>query len=305
MFQNESVDVDPKEIKGILSSYLLEHSHDLSDLPYGFAPQASKDLDINVTSIRYAIKRLRKERGIIKNPPKEISIDRTTDIQDCLLSNGLIRSSNKEGIACDIIIQTLLKRIPWGGSGMLIGTPTAFCASPHQTNKRIITDNYAVALALQWTTIHPLEIVVGNAIDEEKAKLKASHWKSIDMLNPKVTLDIVDRDSFSYYVTKFALKSEVSKVILLTSGPWSCSRSTMKKRGLESKFDSPSQFLTKKFRNLHILAMCMDRNGMGFHVKYLHNCNEEIIRIPNVTIKKKKFEEPKKIITLCKDIPSL
>jgi hypothetical protein len=205
-------------------------------------------------------------------------------IYNCCLENGLYRNSFKEGPACKIIM-SILMALPLGGSGLLIGTPTALCVHSHAKSKQLVTDNYVVAMVLKVTTLfRPLTIVIGNAVNPLKAQVKADHWKSCDMTSDsEIILDKVGRDAFSRHVSVFAEKNDIAKVILMTSGLWNCSPRNKKKYaeyGIEPNFKDPSEYLTSVYKNLHIIALTKEGSSFDFSVRYLHNGINKIIKIP-------------------------
>ena len=156
---------------------------------------------------------------------------------------------------------------------MIIGTPTAFCVSLKATNNMLLIDNMEVATALKFTTDILPTIVIGDLIDPVKANKKAADWRSNNTTaNFTIIVDGVDRNGFSYYVTNFATQHIISKVILMTSGVWSCCPETSKKYGgLDFNFKTPSEYLTSKFRNLHILAMVGNGPTDQFSIHHLHD----------------------------------
>lgn len=272
------------KVKNYVEKVINEKNYDLKEqLPVGLASDLANNLGVPCYDITYIIHHMRKRRGIrVKKHyiTKKTSI---TDIQTHLLEKELFRNApNKEVGACETIVNALLDELPRGGVGMMIGTPTTFCASDKMNNNMIITDNLEVAIMLKATTRFPLKIVIGNAINPEKAKLKAIHWRSNNSTNNSdIKLDRVDRNSFTRHVTALAKRYSLCKVILMTSGVWSYCKNTQKKYekyNIDMNYETPSKILTAKYKNLHILAMTTEPNVLGFCVRYLHNGKNEIIK---------------------------
>ena len=160
---------------------------------------------------------------------------------------------------------------------MIIGTPTAFCASHHKRNNMFLTDNLKVAHILDMTTDedkHPI-IVVGDAIDPVKAELKTFHWKTNNTTNHfNIKKGIVDKISYTHHITKLAEKHDLCKVILMGSGVWNGSKhSEYKWKGFDFDFRSPSEYLITQYPNLHIVAMTLPGGKEGsYHyvIEHLH-----------------------------------
>lgn len=254
-------------------------------LPYGIVPEIIKDTGESIQNIRYALKLIKKERGIILTRKKELVSGEVvkaikTPLYDYCIENKLIRSSPTETSACNTIIHALQNIVPKGGSALLIGTPTPFCASDNCKNNMMIIDNLEVAIELINTTSVPPTIVVGNAINPVKAQLKGDHWKSNTSTNIcDIRVDRVDRNTFTRYVTLHVEKSPLCKVVLLTSGVWNCSPGTKRKHnGLDMNYKEPSEYLTSVYPNLHILAMVRQSRRFDLDVRYLHNGSNEILK---------------------------
>lgn len=273
--------------KSNLKNILNEEGYDINKrLKRGSRIDFANRLGVDPHIIEVKLRQIRKESG--SKVQKTESSTENRDVQICLLNLGLLRKSNLEGVACKTINHNLQHKLPWGGAGMIIGTPTALCASDGATNNQIMTDNPAVATVLDSTTDinNPVSIIIGNAVNPEKARLKEQHWNSINYPNDlSVKVDRVDRDGFTMYVTAFVerYKPYPCKVILLTSGIWEFSRTTQqnfKKNGIEGNFnfEDPSKYLTSKYKNLHILAMT--KGPYGFNIRYLHNGKNEIVELP-------------------------
>lgn len=279
-----------QERTGTLTSLVSIHmevkGYDLKrHLPHGTNDAVGRALGVCPTRIKSTIAYIRKKRGIKKVGPSNIVNRVPTAIQSCLSDEKLWRASHKEGPACNTIDNFLHVKLPWGGAALLIGTPTAFCvAMPNLYNNKIITDNLIVAQALQRTTERPIIIVVGDAIDEYKAILKCQHWMSIStLINPRVMRDRVDVASFMRHVTELVENNsnDICKVVLLTSGVMVDSVPILDSNGqkLDRKFGPACHELTKRYKNLHILAMATKWPDLP--VKHFHGGREEVVKISN------------------------
>ena len=271
-----------------IHKYVQKNNISLDLVPTQHCKIMQKRFRISRQQHRYALDELRKSLNIKKKEPKQ-RILKSDAIQNCLLERGLVRGSNKQGPASKTIIHALDVILPRGGNGLLIGTPgPLFTGASQMNNNNIIVDELFIAIFLEHVTGNPIEIVIGNAHDEIKAMEKASDWKAIDMLHKDtdIKLDVVHRDSFNYYVTKFTSRYTFTKVVLLTGGIWECNIQTARKHNLDLSYADPVRFLTSKFANLHVLALC--RKGTGFCVKYVHNGKEEVIEPPKTAYKNHK-----------------
>lgn len=269
-------------IKNYVKDFLIKNNYNLNRrLPHKIRPMLAEMFWTSTDEIKYAIYTIRKELG--EKVQKQVEIFPETKINDfqtyCVNNNILRDAANKERNACSKIVNALINVLPQGGIGMLIGTPTAFCATIKGNNNLLLTDNFEVALALKWTTDTPIKIIVGNAVDEKKAQLKAQHWKLNNSTNDStVVLDKVDRNSYIGYITDLMAYEKLTKVVLLNSGVWKCCKTTKRKyNGLDFNFKSPSIHLTALYPNLHILAITRETKGFDFSVRYLNNGKNELI----------------------------
>ncbi|MDX1806861.1 MAG: hypothetical protein R3267_07535 [Paenisporosarcina sp.] len=261
-------------IKRQVQEYVDENKINLNHrLQKGTVYRMHKALAISQSDISYALSIIRKERG--QGRSRKIQKTVFSDLQQVCLENRLFRSSNKETPACDKMIGSLKSFIPQGGKGLLIGTPTAFCASPNENNSLLITDNLEVATILKFTTDEPITIVVGNSVDPEKAIIKGQHWKSNTITkDANVIVDRVSQWTYANRISEMAYDGSLCKVILLTSGVWTDSETAQWKRRqkgiyLDLDFKTPSINLTKRFKNLHILALVRD-DLVNFGVVYVN-----------------------------------
>lgn len=278
----EPKEKDYKSLVKTMEEIFSENDYNVFDLPYGVLTKMSRDLGKPPGVINYAYRRLKKENRIVTSKRSTIIRTIRTPIYNACIEQDLLRNSNQEGKPCHIISNYICNYLPRGGYGLLIGTPTAFCASKNCSNNMIQVDNLIIAAMLEHTTIVSPTIVIGSALDAEKARKKADDWKSNNATNKcKVITDKVDRDSFSHYVTTLAGKSLICKVVLLTSGNWEGTTSKSS-RGLDLNFKDPSLYLTSIFPKLHILALVRDEINRGFKAMYLNNGNCGVLtRVPH------------------------
>lgn len=279
-----------EEVKSTIEKHIDDNKIDLKlEFPWGSRKELITLYDFSEQEVKHALSVIRGERGSrtrsSKNASKNV-IDKTviSDLQTYCLSNGLYRSSNSETAACKKIIAAMKSLVPRGGKGMLIGTPTAFCASQSMNNNLFITDNFEVATILKFTTDVPITIVIGNAINADKATLKAQHWRSNSTTKDSIIhIDRIDRFSYYRYVSNFASGGDKCKVILLTSGIWKDSYVSKRKREkkgmpyLNLDYETPSNKLTNEYPNLHILAMTKELVH-GFSIRYLNNGKHDLLQ---------------------------
>jgi len=255
-------------------------------LPDGYPNYIAEIFNIPKTLVNRYLHYIRREKAISTKGYKEVYRTSETELREICLKAGLIRNSpDKEAAACATIMK-YIKELPNGGAGIILGTPTAFCASLNRNYPMLIMDNFETAIVLKHYTSIPLTIVIGNAINEKRAQVKAQHWKSNNITNSStIIVDKVDSYSFYNYISKFAEKHSLVKVILMTSGVWiycKRTRSRYKKKygiddSLDLNFERPSIELTNKYKNLHIFAMTKETK-VGFDIRYLHDGKNEIVR---------------------------
>lgn len=262
-------------------NYLMEHGCDLKKrIRRGIAEEIVSALGMKDTfQVIDDIRQIRRQCGITRNPKgsaKEIKAT-ATGLHDFLIANRLFRASLKETPICDKIVRVLHGRdrciIPPGGVGLLIGTPTPLCllTKTKNLNSSIIFDNLDVARALLETTQEALRIIIGNAIDKDKANAKAYLWRSFMYCKTLIKTDKIDINSYEYYIKDLLKRYKLVKVILLTSGVWKQTQQSKKKHaGLDLRFEIPSVQLTTKYSGLHILAMCRRASSFDFDLRYLH-----------------------------------
>jgi len=240
--------------------------------------ELTNKLGIERKSVISKIHALRKKTAGVNTKADRVHKSSVTDFYKICHKYDITRKSpNKERDACNKIIK-VINDLPKGGAGMLIGTPTSFCISKNTKNKLLLTDNMEVATTMIHSTNVPTSIVVGNAINPTRAKVKATHWKSNNSTYKcSVLLDIVDQVSYTYYVTQLAETNPLAKVILMTSGLWGfCKESQEKYEGFNFDFKTPSEYLTSKYSNLHIVAMVGGAPTESFKIHYLNNGNTTV-----------------------------
>lgn len=257
---------------------------DIADrLPYGFVDRTSEKLNLKKNTVKHAVKKAKQQLGNIKCKVNSQIVPKYktffTEFQQYCLDNELYRSApNLEKDACDTINQALIYTLPPGGRGMIIGTAAPWCACPDENNNLLLLDNFVVASILQQTTKTPLKIFIGNAVNAKKSELKASHWRAINTThNSEVCVGKLDSYSYHREVTLFAKENDLTKVILMTSGPWESCKETNEKYGLNMNFKDPSIDLMRHFKNLHILAMKLNYAKKKFDIIYLHDGNMTIL----------------------------
>jgi len=253
---------------------LGKEGHDLTrNTPTDFISRMAKETGKSRIQIRELVRAIRKERHIYtQRIPKRPHSKRNKMIEVCQKA-GLMRASNKQGVVTRAIIEFVLHNLPPSGGALMIGTAGPFFASDVCALKNtLVDDEFGLAIILRCTS-DKFTIVVGNGVSKRKARIKADQWRASFILRPvDVEEDIVDRDSFNSWVSRMAERHSICKVVLLTSGSWTGRHSS----GIDLGFRSPAKYLTKTFRNLHILAI-RRRAEYSFDAIYLHNGSEKII----------------------------
>ena len=280
---------DPKVTarKERIFDYIMNNGHDLNrSLRPGLADDIAEALGMKKSNVIRDVGTIRRECGITDtNRKSDIPGKRVlTDVHRYLIRFKMFRASLLETPICDKIVDVLNKEtlFPSGGAALLFGTATPECVL-EKNPTRIITDNLDVGKAMYRTTYEisriPMLIVVGNAEDEDKAEQKVYLWRSHMWSNVVVKPDIVDKNSFEYTIKRMVKrhKHTLVKVVLLTSGVWKHRHQSQKKHGkLDLRFEMAAIKLTRKYSNLHILAMCKN-NSYGFDLRHLHNNRNEVI----------------------------
>ena len=268
----------------IVKSYFKKsEEYDLTKgLPYGAVIKISKELNLPKKEVTNTILSIRRGLSVnINRKSESISKPTTNRLVKIFEKFGVERQApNQNRSSSNKIIHALEHLIPAGGAGLLIGTPTPFATSPRANNNLLLTDEFEIAIALKMKCQYLPTIVVGNLISPEKATIKGEFWKSNNSTcNCDVIVDLVNRDSYTRYVTQVAEKHPLSKVVLVTSGVWKCCHRIHKKYGFNFDFQAPSKYLTSIYPNLHILAMVMGdrRRPFQFDVHYLHNGEDIVI----------------------------
>jgi len=262
----------------IVEKYLNDNNYNLTKrLPLGSLEQIAKDLKLKKTQVQDSLKVVKKRKGIQVRNSNTITKPSVNNLVRVFKNFGVERKSpNRNRISSDIICRTLIHDIPNGGVSMMIGTATPFAISPNPKNNCLLTDELEIAAILRHTCDKDPIIIVGNLISPEKAEIKGKFWKNINTTcNCDIIVDRVDRDSFTNHVTKLAEPNLPAKVVLVTSGVWSCCKPTRRKYGYDFNYQSPSLYLSTVYPNLHILAMVMHANI--FKVHYINNGKEIVL----------------------------
>ena len=275
--------IDPKvtDRREKIFDYLVDNEHDLKKrIRRGIVQEIASALNMGTAMVKDDIKIIRRQCGITRNPKgsSEVITPTCTGVHDSLIKHNLFRASLLETPVCDKIVNILYGNVlPSGGVGLLIGTATPLCVLKKDMYSKIIDDNLEVARALLKTTSRPLRIVVGNAKSRVKANEKAYLWKSFMNCRTIIKTDKVDKVSFEYHIKNLVKKYHLVKVILLTSGVWKHRQPSQKTHGdLDLRFEVAAIKLTRRYSNLHILAMCKN-NSYGFDLRYLHRNRNEVI----------------------------
>jgi hypothetical protein len=254
-----------------LAQVIESKGYDLAErLPRGFINEMVGQFSAAKNDIKYALTLLRQERGVIIKRKSRVKKLKKNKFLEVCREYGFMRSSKKEGVACEAICKHLIYNVPHSGHSLLIGTPTPWCASDLGTyNNTIIDDNDMVAKTMKLTS-SSMTIAIGNSVDSEKADRKADCWNRMStMKDVEVITEPIHRDSFNRLVTRYADKNQICKVVLLTSGTWRGCKKSYDKHELDLNFESPSIYLTRMYPNLHILALVRTSNYV-FSVKYVH-----------------------------------
>ena len=265
--------------------------------PIGLINNISKKLNIVKTDVYSFIDTIRKQNGITVNSDnqynsfKEILEGSRSSINYLTLSDKQYRKSPwLERVSCDKLIYALTNLLPSGGAALVLGTPSPFSACPG-SYRYLCLDNLEVMSVVKLTTQVPGTIIVGNAIDEQKAFLKAYEWKSNNITYKfRVFVGLVDRHTLYHQGVLLAEKYKLAKLILMTSGVWEDSIKTREKRKInyphlpefDFNFKDSCYRLVERFNNLHILAMVKGSHN-GPHqigIKYLHNKTIQDVELP-------------------------
>lgn len=288
--------INTKNIEGKrdgLKKDLLATGIDFSKrLKYGMGKKLAAQFGVPSTHIAAAVTSIHKDMkidkaimiakpGIVLSTPTAKptpKIEATRVFVNHCVDTGLVRSNaNAEIVACNTISKLLLHRVPHGGAGMLIGTPTAFCASDRSNNKMFLTDNLKVAHMLDETTeIHPT-IVIGSGVHPDQAEIKKHHWTNNNTTNHfDIITDIVDRDTLTFHVVRMAERNPFCKVVLMTSGVMTGSAETKRKcNGLDLNFMASIKMLITKYPYLHFLVMTIgDCGPKHFKIRYFNDGKE-------------------------------
>lgn len=257
--------------------------HDLKRrLPAGLASAIAKRTEKSIANVRKTILFIRRDRCVIVQTDQTVKPDKQNNNLDGILSileaaEFFFNSPAKAAVIANTMIHILIYDWPEGGHTIMLGTPSALGVSLHPKYNKIVTSELEIATVAKHTS-GSFTIFVGNGVNELKAKAKAYLWDLLGLTNNvDIMIENVTRDSFNHLITKAAEKHTIVKVILLTSGSWSGSKSSLDKLGIDVNFKAPAEYLTKRYPNLYILALVRTSKYV-FSVRYLHNGINKIIK---------------------------
>lgn len=231
--------------------------------------------------------RLEQARHPFNNHILRVQSSKRRELNLNLLEQDQIRKAPRaELVACNTMNHALIYRLPPGGVVLLTGTPAPFSACP--TNYNLTSDdNLSVAHHADSTSEHRGEIIVGNAVDNQKALDKAREFNGLATIHNAFDVFIgrIDRYTLEFHIKRLLKKFDLVKVILMGGGNWVGNTKIMKDYNLDVNFSAPCRELVQKHSNLHILAMTMGqatnntetRRSYTFAIKYLHDGKEETL----------------------------
>jgi len=296
---------EAKERTAVIKKYLENYGIVLlrkkgPRLPHGMIPKIVKETGYRIEDVRSSISKLKSEmpfdhrpESSVRFPPYFIKCDAKTVNKHAAvcLNDKLFRgASHQEVGACDTIIHALLSILPYGGFGIYMGTPALFCASPSQINNMFLDDNSQVYNMLKHTTDEYPLVVIGGAINEEKAKKKAIDFqRTQSSCHSPVMICYLDAFEFYNIIREACLEHKLVKVVFQASGVWSFSRETQKRYpNINLNFQESAHRLIREFPHLHILAMVREAQ-FGFDIRYLHNGKDIVLpRWKHPSLKKDK-----------------
>lgn len=248
-------------------------------IPRNTVPEFAEKHKLDIGVVRRIFKQTRKKLGSHVKYTETLKREKGNPLVAMVRSLNVIRKlPNQNRCASTTIIRGLQDVHP-GGAALFIGTPTPFAVSDNPTNNCLLTDELEVAIALNMTTdpnIKPT-IVIGDLITPERACVKGQMWLNNNSTNNwPIIVGPVDRNSYTRHVVKMAEQHSLTKVVLMTSGVWSCNKDTERKYGQDFNFKSPSEYLCSVYPNLHIFAMVMV-NGNQFNILHLHDGKVETL----------------------------
>jgi len=262
-----------------IEEYLISVGAIPEKIPYGTAPKAAKTLNLPLKTIQVGINKFRRQKKIVvrsKETCETPDIETINPLSVVCKDLGIVRSNPcAEKIGSQLIIKCMKEKIPTGGAAMIFGTATPFCSSLDAANNHmLLSDNEQVAHILEFTTdLRPI-VVIGNGVNEEKAYIKYMLWKTNNSTSHyDIKLDIVNRESLMLHAIRMADVNPFCKLIIMTSGTWEGSNTSYRKWGMDTNFRAPCEFLTKRYPNMHIVAMVTGgkEGNYWYRVNYLHN----------------------------------
>jgi multimeric flavodoxin WrbA len=259
--------------------------------PNGFRDELVKSMGYPIKTIDEILLRIRRSnKATVKKKfveVKEKNLDHP-NYEYCNKSDFIHLAPNKQSNISKTILHFMDRYLPRGGTGIVIGTPTAVCTSPGYSRNNLMMDDEKFVVGLLNLQSDICYIFEGAEVNREKAWQKCLDWKSyFTTHDAKVLVGKVDGAAFREQVEKIAEKGGLCKVILLTSGSWNGGRSS-KKYNLDADFKTPAEYLVSKYPNLHILAL-VSLSPKEFRVRYLH---QSINRLLPTDYKKEKWSWP-------------
>ena len=250
-------------------------------IPKGTIKNLASTYGVSKNHMRYIFKKTREESGIVTIKKYDmLEKEKNNRLVQMVRELNVIRQlPNQNRNASSTIIDALHNRLPYGGAALFIGTPTPFAVSDNKKNNVLLTDELEVGISLNLTTDKDKKptIVIGNLISPERAYVKGQMWLHNNTTHTwPIIVDAVDRNSYTKYIVKMVEQFGFLKVVLMTSGVWCCCKSSESKYEQDFNFKSPSEYLTKEYPNLHILAMTMWK-GRQFKIIHLHNGKQTIL----------------------------
>jgi hypothetical protein len=241
----------------------------------GYKRKGKKTTPVIPSPVTITLKKTRKKLSPsqrVQKISKALSSN-VSDLYNYLVSNRLVMPMGRqEDEIGERIADALLFKIPHGGGGVLVGTPTPLAASGDDKYPYFIMSNLLVAWALQKTTIETPTMFIGNGVDPGKSNLKIEHWKKIGLTKDYIIKTrVIDEITFPMSVAEVASRYDLCKAILMTSGHWEGTTSK-KSCGLSCCFRDSSIALVQTYPNLHLLVMTYNVRETGYHfgLKYLH-----------------------------------
>lgn len=277
-----------------VSNYLEDRHFNLGDyMSHGDKEMIANETGIPLQSVKGAISYLRQKTGKVAAPLPVVRGKKVyTGVYDYCVDKGFFRKNPQGEDGAMRTIQEAIKNwLPDGGGCIVTGTPSPYSISQQGDSGIIWVNNLDIFSCLNIFTDEecPHVIVIGNAMNPEKAHEKALNFKKLSTTRDyKIIETVVDREGFRSNVGLLCERNKdiTIKCILMSGGSWEGSKTTSRKNGgLDLNFKEPSHYLSRRYPNLHILAMTNGPTGKTFDVHYIHK-GEDII-VPPVYKKKR------------------